>query len=100
MICSDVAVLRILRLAREIRRPMSYVGYSFFVILALLKQCRIYSRGVQNRVDLLETFAPWALESCTKLAAGDAVACCWHPPQKIPVTHSRQSGITSVRSTL
>ena len=62
-------ILRVLQLAREIRSPRRYVGYVVFVLLALLKRCRI---------DLLQVFAPWAIGRCETTAAVDAIITMYH----------------------
>ena len=67
----------ILKLAREIRRPRGWVGYSFFVLFALLKKCKPHAWEGENRVDLLEVFAPWAKATCVTECAVDAVCCCF-----------------------
>ena len=53
---------RLLSLARDIRRPGQYVGYSAFVLMALVMKCRPIVWEGSSSIDLLETFAPWAKE--------------------------------------
>ena len=65
----------LLKLAREIRSPRTYVGYSAFVLFALQYQTRLRVWEGGNCIDLLKVFAPWAIEGCTKMAMCDAVAC-------------------------
>ena len=65
----------LLSLAREVRKPGQYVGYSAFILMGLLmKQQPCVWEGTLN-IDLLETFAPWAKEDCTSKCAVDAIAC-------------------------
>ena len=65
----------LLRLAREIRQPRAYVGYSAFVLMGLLKKCQpcVWERA--TRIDLLETFAPWAKDEETKAALYTGIPC-------------------------
>jgi hypothetical protein len=55
---------RLLALAREIRTPRKYVGYSAFILMGLLKEVRPCAWEGGTFIDLLETFAPWAVERC------------------------------------
>ena len=66
----------ILQLAREIRSPRSYVGYSFFVLLGVCKRCQPFMWEGNQRINLLGQFAPWALTSATSACAVDGVVCC------------------------
>ena len=52
------------------------MGYWFFICLGLLKKCRPVVWEGESRVDLIETFAPWALPSCTRECAVECVCCC------------------------
>ena len=65
----------LLALAREIRRPRAYVGYSAFILMGLLKKCQPCVWEGAFFVDLLEVFAPWAKEHCTAPLAVTAVPC-------------------------
>merc|ERR1712217_147770 len=65
----------LLALAREIRRPRAYVGYSAFILMGLLKKCQPCVWEGANFIDLLEVFAPWAKEHCTTLLPATAVPC-------------------------
>ena len=56
-----------------------YVGYSSFVLFGLLLKVRPFVWEGTSRVDLLQAFAPWALERCQGRCAVDAVACCLVP---------------------
>ena len=57
----------LLALARTIRKPRQYVGYSAFLLFALHHKCQpcIWEGGVH--INLLEAFAPWALAGAAKL---------------------------------
>jgi hypothetical protein len=68
---------RVLSLAREIRTPRKYVGYSFFVLFALAYTCRPSIWEGSSCVDLIATFAPWALEKCKESCAVQAVCVCY-----------------------
>ena len=66
---------QILQLARDIRRPCTFVGQVFFVVLGLIHKWRpILWEGAQ-RVDLLQTIAPWA-DHCTGPGVCEGVCCC------------------------
>jgi len=65
---------RLISLAREIRRPRQYVGYSFFILFGLARRCRPRIWEGASCVDLIETFAPWALEDALCRAVNQAVA--------------------------
>ena len=66
---------RLLSLARDIRRPGQYVGYSAFVLMGLLEKCRPTVWEGKTKIDLLEAFAPWAKEDCVKECQAGAIAC-------------------------
>ena len=70
---------KLLGLARDIRRPRVYVGYSFFLCFCLCRQRRAYFWEGEQRIDILEVYAPWALERCTAVCAVDGVCCCLAP---------------------
>ena len=67
---------RLLELAREIRRPRAYIGYSFFLCFALARGCRPFAWQGKDRIDLIDVYAPWATDKCAKPCAVDAVCCC------------------------
>ena len=67
---------RLLELAREIRRPRAYIGHSFFLCFALARECRPCVWEGKHRIDLINTYAPWATDKCAKPCAVDAVYCC------------------------
>ena len=68
----------LLNLARQIRARHQYVGYSFFILLALCKHIRPVMWEGMNRIPLVETFAPWALETCDRSCGGvEGVCCCF-----------------------
>ena len=66
---------KLLALAREIRRPKAYVGYSAFILMGLLKKQRPCVWEGTSFIDLLQVFAPWALEFCTSELPMTAIAC-------------------------
>ena len=75
-----VAAQRVIRstllaLARSIRRPGCYVGYSAFILFALLKKCRPCAWEGNEKVDLLKVFAPWAIQECNAICAVHAIPC-------------------------
>ena len=73
---AEATVLRkMLDLARQIRRPRATVGYSFFILFGLCKRCRPVLWEGENRVDLVQTFAPWALEMCRDECAVEGICC-------------------------
>ena len=57
---------RLLTLAREIRRPLNYIGYSAFVLFALLRRCRPVLWEGESRIDLIAVFATWAQDMCQR----------------------------------
>lgn len=63
----------LLALARAIRRPREYVGYSAFLLMGLLKKCQPTVWEGSSYIDLLEVFAPWAKERCTELVLVSAI---------------------------
>ena len=67
---------KIVELARSIRSPRTYVGYTFFVLLGICKNCQPVMWEGSGRVNLLEKYAPWALPSAVADCAVDAVVCC------------------------
>ena len=67
----------LLKLAREIRDPREYVGYSYFILLALCKHCRPIVWEGSHPVDIVETFAPWAIGQCDRSCGVEAVCCCF-----------------------
>lgn len=68
---------KLLKLAREIRRGQAYVGHSFFLLFGLLKKYRPFVWEGENLVDLIGTFAPWALEQCTGECAVQGICVCF-----------------------
>ena len=76
---TDRVLMTVMQLAREIRTEGQYVGYSFFVVLGLLKNARPFSWEGGERIDLIDTFASWVLDDstrCVNQCCADAVACC------------------------
>ena len=53
-----------LKLARELRTPGAYVGYSAFVLFALSFGVRPYMWEGKERIDIVGQFAPHLLERC------------------------------------
>ena len=70
---------QILALAREIRKPRSWLGYIAFILFGLLKQCRPQMWDGNSIFCLLEQHAPWALKRCTRQCAYAAIACGFIP---------------------
>ena len=67
---------KLLQLARDIRRPRTYAGYSAFLCVCLSRGCRAYFWEGDNRVDVLQVHAPWAIERCTRICAAEGVRGC------------------------
>ena len=67
---------KLLQLARDIRRPCAYIGYSALICFGLARGCRPFVWEGANRIDLIAAYAPWAIGRCTKECAVDAVVCC------------------------
>ena len=65
-----------MKLSREINNPRSYVGYSFFVLLALSRKTQLLMWEGEFSVNLLETFAPWALDTAVAASSAQGVATC------------------------
>ena len=65
----------LLALARTIRKPRAYVGYSAFILMGLLNKCRPCAWEGASFIDLIDVFAPWANELCTKPVPLTAVPC-------------------------
>ena len=54
---------KLLDLARAVRKPRQSVGYSAFIVFALLRKMRIWVWEGSNRVDIASVFLPsWATE--------------------------------------
>ena len=68
---------RLLSLARQIRRPRQYLGYSFFILFALAKKCRPFLWEGDSRIDMIETYAPWMEQECVQECCVDGVCCCY-----------------------
>ena len=75
-LAEERAIRTLLQLARDIRRPREYIGYSAFICLCLSRECRAYFWEGGDRIDLLDSYAPWAIERCTRICAVDGVCCC------------------------
>ena len=52
------------------------MGYSFFVLLGITKQCQPVIWEGSHPTNLLEKFAPWALQSAVAACAVDGIVCC------------------------
>ena len=68
---------KVLQLARHIRVQQHWVGQSAFVCFALVTGLRVHLWQGENRINVLEVYAPWALPHCTKEAVADAVVCTY-----------------------
>jgi len=69
----------LLALARAIRVPRTYVGYSAFVLMGLRMKCRPCVWEGSVFMDLLDLFAPWAKETCTRELSVAAIPCALMP---------------------
>ena len=90
--------VRMLALAREIRKQRTPVGYSAFVLFALLKKCAVCMWEGGAHVDLLDIFAPWAKDPetkappyagipCTLVATPGCMVECMPVSEKYPLLH-------------
>ena len=70
---------KLLALARQIRTPRVYVGYSAFILFALRFGVRPFMWEGANRIDIVHTFAPWQDERCQEACSVDGVCCCLMP---------------------
>ncbi|MCP4241726.1 MAG: hypothetical protein GY772_14295 [bacterium] len=63
--------------AGKVARLGEYVGFFTFLVFAVLRQRKFFVRIGPARIDVVETFAPWALEEGTwgEHCCVDAVAC-------------------------
>ena len=66
---------KLLALARAIRRPRTYVGYSAFVLMGLLKNCQPCMWEGGFCIDLMETFVPWKTDEDTKVIHVSGIPC-------------------------
>ena len=64
-----------LYLARRIREPCVRIGYESFLLLAMMKRIRVFCWEGENKVDLVEVFAPWASQLLESTAIADAIVC-------------------------
>ena len=77
---SENTILRaLLQLARDIRKPRTYIGYSALICFALARGCRPFVWEGETKIDVVASHAPWAVGRCTKECAVDAVVCCMVP---------------------
>ena len=65
----------LLALARYIRMPRNYIGYSAFLLMALRHKCQPCVWEGSNLIDLLTVFAPWAKDHCTRRLPVTAIPC-------------------------
>ena len=65
----------LLALARSIRRPRTYVGYSAFILMGLVYGCRPFAWEGPSLIDLIKVFAPWAEELCTQECPVQTIPC-------------------------
>ncbi len=68
---------RLLQLARDIRRPRTYVGHSAFICFALCRGCRPFIWEGASRVDIVKAYVPWASGRCKHECIVDGVCCCF-----------------------
>ena len=80
---------QILKLAREIRTPYTYVGYSFFVLLGMARKCQPHMWEGESRMNMLALFAPWSLQSAVADCAVDGVVSCMKalPSGRVQMIH-------------
>ena len=60
----DRVLAKLLQLARDIRRPGSYIGYSAFGCFAVARRCRPWVWEGGKRIDFMHVYAPWAEARC------------------------------------
>ena len=65
----------LLALARDIRRPRAYLGYCAFVLFGLCKKCQPCAWEGGCFINLLDLYAPWALEMCPQPCVVTAIPC-------------------------
>ena len=94
----------LLKLARDLRQPRRFIGYSAFMCFCLSRGCRAYFWEGGDRLDLLHSYAPWATERCTKICAADGVCCCLVPTDEVvavaammPVSETSPDHVLSLR---
>ena len=69
-------ITKIIQLSREIRAPRKYIGYSAFLVFALLHKTKVYVWEGNNRVDLTKVFLPdWAYAELSDSLNVDAAVC-------------------------
>jgi hypothetical protein len=66
---------KLMWLARDIKQPRRYVGYSGWVAFALMQKCRLFMWEGENRTNMIETFAPWSTGFCTAEVSAEVVFC-------------------------
>ena len=65
----------LLALARDIRKPRTYLGYSAFILFGLCKKCQPNAWEGAHCWDLLTVYAPWAKTMCPQPCAVTAIPC-------------------------
>ena len=76
----DADVTRALvKLAREIGDPKRSVGYGAFLLFALMEQLQPTLWEGDNRINLIETYCPWASVICLRSPVVQGVCCCLVP---------------------
>ena len=85
-LAEDRVLGALLKLARDIRQPRHYIGYSAFLCVCLSRGCSACVWEGETRIDLLHNYAPWAIERCDTSCAVDGVCCCLvHADEKAAV---------------
>jgi hypothetical protein len=64
-----------LALARQIRKPKAYVGYSAFILMGLKEKRQPFVFEGSVCIDLLDVFAPWAKDADTNVCHAAAIPC-------------------------
>ena len=90
----------LLKLAREIRRPRSYVGYSSFVLMGLMSKLEVVVWEGESCFSLLEVYAPWALEHCERVSPVAAIPCSFVQQEAgyakcVPISDAHPLALTS-----
>ena len=76
MLCESSVLTKILELARAIRMAGNYTGHIAFVLFGLLRKRRPYVWEGPYRKDLIQAYAPWACDLCSRACTVDAITCC------------------------
>ena len=90
---------KLLDLARAVRQPRQSVGYSAFLVFAMLRKLRIWVWEGNNRVDIASVFLPsWARENMSASVEADAVCCTAVPCNNGPPTFAPVSAQHPLRT--